>query len=140
MEPATPLAPCFIGSGTIAHPRDMIRALESLEHLEYVYRVDGSIIASGNVTLVRLMADPESSTMAINGCLFLNVVSFRYLDFQTTEDGRCQIELRGDGTVLTLVTRPDAEAGTAPRQLRLLETREFGMSELVFADDEDEDE
>lgn len=140
VEQPRPLAPCFIASGTIAHPRDMIRAVESLEHLEFVYRVDGSVISSGNVTLVRLMADPESATMAVNGCLFLNVASFRYLDFQTTEDGRCQIELHGDGTVLTLVTRSDSEAGGAPRQLRLLEDREFALSELVLADDEDEDD
>lgn len=140
MEPTSPLAPCFIGSGTIAHPRDMIRALESLEHLEFVYRVDGAIMASGNVTLVRLMADPESATMAVNGCLFLNVASFHYLDFQTTEEGRCEIRLHGEGTTLTVVTRPDGEAGAAPRQLRLLEARELGLSELVLADDEDEDE
>ncbi|HET6497595.1 MAG TPA: hypothetical protein VFH17_00875 [Coriobacteriia bacterium] len=118
----------------------MIRALESLEHLDFAYRVDGSVMASGSATLVRLMADPESATMAVNGCLFLNVASFHYLDFQTTEEGRCEVRLHGDGTLLTLVTRPDCEAGTAPRQLRLLESREFGMSELVLADDEDEDE
>lgn len=140
MEPLRPLAPCFIGSGTITHPRDMIRALETLESLEFIYEVDASVIAQGDATLVKLMADPESATMAVNGCLFLNIASFRYLDFETTEDGVCTIRLHGDGSLLTLRTSPEGEAAMTAGQMRLLEDAEFGLSELVLADDEDEDE
>jgi hypothetical protein len=140
MEPTRPLAPCFIGSGTISHPRDMIRALETLESLEFVYEVDGSVISQGDATLVKLMADPDSATMAVNGCLFLNVASFRYLDFDTGEDGRCTVRLHGDGTLLTLVTAPDSEAGVTSGQMRLIEDAEFSLSEFVLADDEEEDE
>ena len=35
MDPNRDLAPCLIGSGTLAHPRDMLRALETIENLEY---------------------------------------------------------------------------------------------------------
>jgi hypothetical protein len=140
MEPTRPLAPCFIGSGTIAHPRDMIRALETLESLEFVYELDGSVISQGDATLVKLMADPDSATMAVNGCLFLNVASFRYLDFETDEDGRCTVRLYGDGSLLVLRTAPDAEGGVTTGQMRLIEDAEFSLSELVLAEDEDEEE
>ncbi|MBW6468386.1 MAG: hypothetical protein ACNA76_05035 [Anaerosomatales bacterium] len=140
MEPTRPLAPCFIGSGTISHPRDMIRALETLESLEFVYELDGVVISSGDATLVKLMADPDSATMAVNGCLFLNVASFRYLDFETDEEGRCTVRLYGDGSLLALRTAPDAEGGVTTGQMRLIEEAEFSLSELVLAEDEDEDE
>jgi hypothetical protein len=140
MEPTRPLAPCFIGSGTISHPRDMIRALETLESLEFVYELDGSVISQGDATLVKLMADPESATMAVNGCLFLNVASFRYLDFETDEDGRCTVRLYGDGSLLVLRTAPDAEGGVTTGQMRLIEDAEFSLSELVLAEDEDEED
>lgn len=140
MEPTRPLAPCFIGSGTIAHPRDMIRALETLESLEFVYELDGSVISEGDATLVKLMADPHSATMAVNGCLFLNVASFRYLDFETDEEGRCTVRLYGDGSLLVLRTAPDAEGGVTTGQMRLIEDAEFSLSELVLAEEEDEDE
>ena len=35
------LAPCLIGRGTLADPRDMLRALETLENLEYRFVVHG---------------------------------------------------------------------------------------------------
>jgi hypothetical protein len=140
MEPTRPLAPCFIGSGTIAHPRDMIRALETLESLEFVYQLDGSVISEGDATLVKLMADPDSATMAVNGCLFLNVASFRFLDFETDEEGRCTVRLHGDGSLLVLRTAPDAEGGVTTGQMRLIEDAEFSLSELVLAEDEDEDD
>jgi len=55
-------APCFIGSGTLTNPRDMIRALETLESLEYRYEMDGNVISEGSTTLVKLMYDNESAT------------------------------------------------------------------------------
>jgi hypothetical protein len=140
MEPLRPLAPCFIGSGTITNPRDMIRTLETLESLEFVYELDGTVISAGDATLVKLMADPESATMAVNGCLFLNVASFRYLDFDTEEDGRCTVRLYGDGSLLVLRTAPDATGGVTTGQMRLIEDAEFSLSELVLAEEEDEEE
>ncbi|MDH4140356.1 MAG: hypothetical protein OEV43_07270 [Coriobacteriia bacterium] len=137
MDPIRPLAPCLVGSGTLTHPRDMIRALETLESLDYVYEVDGAVVAQGRATLVKLMADLESATMAVNGCLFLNVASFRYLDFATEDDGMCVMRLFGDGTVLTLVAEP--ENATMPKgQLRLLEEAPFDLESYVVEEEEDD--
>ena len=81
------LAPLLIGRGTLANPRDMLRALETLENLEYRFLAHGDVIQEGRAALVKLMADPESATLIVNGCLFLNVMSFRYLDFEPLVSG-----------------------------------------------------
>ena len=137
MDPIRPLAPCLIGSGTLTHPRDMVRALETLESLDYTYEIDGSAVSEGRATLVKLMADTESATIAVNGCLFLNVASFRYLDFATEEDGSCLMRLFGDGTVLTLEGGPDG-ASLPKGQLRLLEENAFELESYVFEDDDED--
>lgn len=141
MDSNRPLAPCLIGSGTLAHPRDMIRALETLENITFTYEVDGETISSGEATLVKLMADPASATLAVNGCLFLNVASFRYLDFSHDEEGVCTVRLFGDGTSLTLTAEPESESTEIHRdQLRLLEEAAFDLESSFVGDDEDDDE
>jgi hypothetical protein len=137
MDPIRPLAPCLIGSGTLTNPRDMVRALETLENLDYDYEIDGTVVSQGKATLVKLMVDSDSSTIVVNGCLFLNVSSFRYLDFATEDDGTCMVRLFGDGTALTLIGEP--EGAVVPKgQLRLLEENAFGLESYVFEDDEDD--
>lgn len=139
MEHESNFAPCFIGNGTLTNPRDMIRALETLEALEYRYEMDGDVISEGSTTLVKLMYDNESATMVLNGCLFLNAASFKYLDFETTEQNRCVVTLHGDGTRLTLTADADRDVVEVPRgQLRLLEDAAFDAS-FVMSDDEDDD-
>lgn len=134
------LAPCFVGNGTLTNPRDMLRALETLETLEFTWEIDGELIADGDATLVKLMADSSSSTMAVNGCLFLNVASFRFLDF-ATENDRCVMSLHGDGTLLTLVATPDRDSEPVPRgQLRLLEESMFDFEHYIVGDDDEDDD
>ena len=140
MDPIRPLAPCLIGSGTLSNPRDMVRALETLENLDYAYEVDGEPVFEGEATLVKLMADSDSSTMAVNGCLYLNVASFRYLDFENDDDGICVIKLYGDGTILRL--RADAEAASRVHrgQLRLMEEVALDLNTFVITDDDEDEE
>lgn len=141
MDSNRSLAPCLIGSGTLAHPRDMIRALETLENITYRYELDGDLVSSGEATLVKLMADPASATIAVNGCLFLNVSSFRYLDFEHDGEGICTVRLFGDGTLLTLRAEPDTETADIHRdQLRLLEEAAFDLESSVVGEDEDDED
>lgn len=137
MEPIRPLAPSFIGRGTVSNPRDMVRTLETLESLEYAYVVDGQPLAEGTATLVKIMADLESATMAINGCLFINVASFRYLEFEDTAEGCCTVRLFGDGTVLSLRTTGEAGQEITAGQMRLIEESEFDISLFVTEEDEE---
>ena len=135
------LAPCLIGRGTLANPRDMLRALETLDNLEYRFFAHREVVDEGRAALVKLMADPESSTLVVNGCLFLNVLSFRYLDFEPVAEDRWRFVLHGDGSQLELVSLPeteeDAAASGRPHLLSEETTPDF---ESLIALDDDEDE
>jgi hypothetical protein len=141
MERPRQLAPSFIGSGTVASPRDMLRALESLETVDLLWEVEGRNVAEGRYTLVKLMYDPESATMAVNSCLFLNVASFRYLDFEEMPCGRWRFHLHGDASHLSLITVPetDEEHGVERPHL-LLEQADADFESFVTMDEDDEEE
>lgn len=141
MDTHRPLAPTLISKGTLSDYRDMLRALETLENLEYRYIVDGETVDEGQAALVKLMAEPESSTLIVNGCLFLNVASFRYLDFEPAADDRWSFILHGDGSVLELVSLPDSgdeENRERPHLLSLDEPE--GFESLILLDEDEEDE
>ncbi len=135
------LAPVFVGSGTLTNPRDMVRALETLESVDFKWEIDGEVLTEGEATLVKLMADSSSATIAVNGCVFLNVASFRFLDFETDEQGRATVCLHGDGTRLTLVAAPERDTEELPRgQMRLLEESLFDLSPYIVGDDDEDDD
>lgn len=142
MEPNRPLAPCLIGRGTLSNFRDMLRALETVEALEYRFVVHGDVVDTGQAALVKLMADMESATLVVNGCLFLNVASFRYLDFERLGEERWQFVLHGDDTTLEMLTVPEEENDEAaePRRPHLLLEEEVGDFESLILLEEDEDD
>lgn len=141
MDPSRQLAPTFIASGTVSSPRDMLRALESLETIDLLWEVEGRNVAEGQYTLVKLMYDPDSATMAVNGCLFLNAASFRYLDFEQLSCGRWRFLLRGEASTLTLVTVPESEEDRTPeRPHLLLEQVDADFESFVALDDEEDEE
>lgn len=135
------LAACLVGTGTLTHPRDMVRAMETVEAMDYIYTVDAERISEGRVTLVKIMADPESATILVNGCLFLNVMSFNYLNFTTDEDGAARFELHADGTVLTVIPadEPDLRASGRP-VIRIMEDGTFDTQSFVTLDDDEDEE
>lgn len=139
MTDSRPLAPTFVDRGTVGDFRDMLRALETIENVEYVWTVDGETVSEGKATLVKLMADPESATMIVNGCLFLNVFSFRYLDFEPAGADRCMFRLFGDGTMLQMLALPE-ENDSAERRPHLLLEPGSPDFESYIALDNDEDE
>ncbi len=137
MTKPRPLAPCLIDRGTVTDFRDMLRALETVESLEYTWSVDGQVVSEGRGTLVKLMADPESSTMAVNGCLFLNVASFRYLDFEPGDADSWRFRLYGDGSLFEIVTLAE-EPDSGERGPRLLVEAVGDDFEIISLDGEDE--
>ncbi len=139
MDRPRQLAPTLIASGTLSSPRDMLRALESLETVDLLWEVEGRNVAEGRYTLVKLMYDPDSATMAVNGCLFLNAASFRYLDFEQLPCGRWRFHLHGDAAILTLVTVPESVDDRAPERPHLLLEQADVDFESFVALDEDED-
>ena len=97
-------APCFINEGTIYHKKDMLRALETLENLKYQYVVDGSVVRQGQGALLKVFASRHSATLIINNCIFINVLSFEYLNFKSEPGAATIVELVDDGRVLRLET------------------------------------
>lgn len=140
MQHRRDLTPCLIGTGTLTGLRDMVRAMETVEAFDYRYSVDGGDIAKGRATLVKIMADPDSSTLLVNGCLFLNVASFRYLNFATVEDGATAIELYGDGVVLELQPVEEAETREGRPVMRFMEDPTFDTGSFVALDDEEDED
>lgn len=141
MESNRPLAPCLVGRGTVSNFRDMLRALETLENLDYRYAVHGELVDEGRAALVKLMADSESSTMVVNGCLFLNVASFRFLDFETDAEGRWLFTLHGDGSRLELTALPDSGEDCETARPHLLAEEDVPDLDVLLAlEDDDEDE
>jgi len=145
LNDARPLAPCFIGCGTLTHPYDMARALETLESTDFTYEVDGQILEQGEASLVKLMIDKSAATIIANGCIFLNISSFRYLDF-TTENGIAVMRLHRDGTILELRGNPardavsESEEASGPAGRLLKETPYYGLEPFKIGEDEDEDD
>lgn len=88
-----PLAPCIVNEGTLINRKDMMRALETLESVKYTYIVDSDVISEGEGVVVKVFSSKETSTLVVNGCLFLNILSFNYLHFFTNEEGSTTIEL-----------------------------------------------
>lgn len=139
MQHGRQLSPCLIHDGTVTTVKDMVRALETLESVRYEQHVDGEVIAEGQATLVKLMADSESSTILVNSCLFLNVGSFHYVTFTTMRDGECVFELVGDGMRLVLhpIDTPTLETRTG---LRILDESAFDPEPFVVLEEDDEEE
>lgn len=137
------LAGCLIQNGTVSAPRDMIRALETIEGLTYRQEFDGTVLSEGRATLVKIMAEPGAATILVNGCLFLNVLSFEYLTFETDAEGKVVFELYSDGMRLVLEPVEEEEEGsgpTNPRAARLIEAESFDPDVYAMLDDEDEDD
>lgn len=140
MEHSRPLTPCLIGRGTLSNPRDVLRALETVEHLTYRFIVHGETIEEGAAALVKLMADDESSTILVNGCLFLNIASFRYLDFEPVSSDIWRFVLHGDGSTLELVTVPEADEAAESGRPSLLNNEAAPDFETLLAFDDDDEE
>lgn len=140
MDSPRQLPPLLVGDGTLTYPRDMVRALETIETFSYRYLVDGEEITKGRATLVRIMLDEISASTLVNGCLFLNVTSFTYLNFHTDDSGQTIFELFTEGAVLEITPLDEPEMRAGQRQvIRLMDESVFEGT-FVTLDDEDDDE
>jgi len=95
-------APCIVNEGVLINKKDIRRALETLESVKYAYMVDGSVISEGEGVVVKVFSNPETSTLVVNGCLFLNILSFNYLRFSPHNNNLSVIELVDDIKTLRL--------------------------------------
>jgi hypothetical protein len=141
MDTPRQLPPLLVGDGTLTHSRDMVRALETVETFTYRYLVDGDLITEGRATLVRIMADSDSASVLVNGCMFLNVQSFQYINFRTDTEGQARFDLYVEGAVLEITPLDEPEIRTGQRQvIRMMEESVFDANSIVLLDDEDDED
>jgi len=141
MDSPRQIPPLLVGDGTLTYPRDMVRALETVETFAYRYLVDGEEMSAGKATLVRIMLDDVSSSTIVNNCAFLNVSTFTYLNFRTDADGQARFELFSEGAVLEMTPLDEPELRSGQRQvIRLMDESVFEGATFVSLDDEDEDD
>ncbi|MHB1323693.1 MAG: hypothetical protein ACYCXZ_05015 [Coriobacteriia bacterium] len=140
MDSPRQLPPLLVGDGTLTNPRDMVRALETVESFAYRYLVDGEEITSGRATLVRIMLDDFSASTLVNSCLFLNVASFTYLNFRTSAEGQTVFELFTEGAVLEMTPLDEPELRAGQRQvIRLMDESVFEGTFVSLEDEDDDD-
>lgn len=96
------LAPCIVDEGILINKKDMRRALETLEAVKYTYLVDGTVMGKGEGVVVKVFSSTDTSTLVVNGCLFLNILSFNYIRFFAEDSGQTTIELVEDSRTLRL--------------------------------------
>jgi hypothetical protein len=102
-----PTAPCLINEGTIINKKDMVRALETLECVDYSDVIDGKLRSKGEGIIIKVFASKDSSTLIINGSIFLNVMSFDYLAYYINKSNETIVELNSGPRMLRLIPREE---------------------------------
>lgn len=141
MGKRTDMAPCFIDEGTIYQKKDMLRALETLENIKYEFVVGGQVVRSGKGALCKVFASRNSATLIINNCVFINVLSFDYLNFRSNDDVTV-VELMEDSRVLRLETIDEEVKAPHTNREMLASVDQFDDEETfaLLEDSEDDDE
>jgi hypothetical protein len=141
MRKSNDVAPCFINEGTIYQKKDMLRALETLENVGYEYIVEGHVVRTGKGAICKVFASRNSATLIINNCVFINVLSFDYLNFRS-EPTSTEIELIEDDRTLRLVTIDEEVKAPETNREMLASVDQFDDEETfaLLEDSEAEDE
>ncbi len=131
-------APIIIDEGAVYRTLDIVRALLTLDAVEYEYIVDSDKVASGRGWLVRVFYSRDSATLILNNCLYINVSSFDYLKFHKNDKGQLTMSLHSDNSELKLtVLEEESKPPKTVERLRRIEDEEF---EFQFYHQEYEDE
>ena len=78
-------APCIVDTGIIVNKEDMLRLLDDLEQVHYIYTLDGDLQSKGEGWLLEVFADNCQATIVTNQSLYINVSSFDYLRISREE-------------------------------------------------------
>lgn len=96
-------APCIIDRGIVANKRDIQRLLFDLGRVRYLHIQDGEIYSEGEGYVLEVFANPHRSTLIANHALYLNVLSFDYLELQQSAVEGAYFDLIQDGRLLRLI-------------------------------------
>jgi hypothetical protein len=96
-------APCIIDTGTIVDKRDMQRLLADLTRVQYIHTQDHQVASTGEGCILEVFADPQRSTLIANHTLYLNVLSFDYLELSRSPEQVTYFDLIQDDRQLRLI-------------------------------------
>lgn len=96
-------APCIIDNGIIVNKRDMQRLLMDLGRVSYVHTQDGQIQSQGEGYILEVFADHQRSTLVANHSIYLNVLSFDYLELGQSPNQETYFDLINEGRKLRLI-------------------------------------
>ncbi|NET42913.1 hypothetical protein [Okeania sp. SIO2B3] len=96
-------APCIIDSGIVVNKRDMQRLLIDLGRVRYIHTQDGQIQSRGEGYILEVFADCQRSTLVANHSIYLNVLSFDYLELGQSLQKETYFDLITEGRQLRLI-------------------------------------
>jgi hypothetical protein len=101
-------APCIIDSGILVNKADIQRLLSDFGRVRYIHTFDGQLQSEGEGWILEVFADPERATLVVNRRLYLNVMSFDYLQLHQSSDRETYFDLIQDNRQLRLIPQSSA--------------------------------
>ncbi len=116
-------APCIVDTGIVVNKQDIQRLLTDLHRVRYCYSQDGKALAQGEGCVLEVFADPQRSTLVANLTLYINVLSFDYLELQLLAEQQACFNLVQENFQLQLVplSNPLQEQTTRSLNIAALE-------------------
>ncbi|OLP19010.1 hypothetical protein BST81_07235 [Leptolyngbya sp. 'hensonii'] len=96
-------APCIVDTGIVVNKRDMQSILGDLGCVRYIYRQNNELLSQGEGLVLDVFADPSRSTVVANHSLYLNVLSFDYLELKVSPEAQTCLDLVQDNLCLQLI-------------------------------------
>ena len=120
---APPPAPCIVHEGILASRLDMKRVLADLCNVRYAYQTEDDAPYEGEGYIMDVFAHPQSSTIVANHAIYINLLSFDYLQIARPPGDETRFTLVGEGRRLQLVplSNPMKEQSDRTLQVSALE-------------------
>lgn len=112
-------APCLVDAGTVVNKSDMLRLLQDLGQVRYTHTQDDRVISEGEGYVMEVFAEPKQSTLVANRTLYLNVLSFDYLEMGQLDSNQSHFDLVQDSWRLRLVPLSDPLQDQTSRNLNV---------------------
>ena len=144
-QPAHQLpAPCIIDSGIILNKADIQRLLNDLGRVRYIHTLDNRLQSEGEGWILEVFANPDRATLVANHRLYINVLSFDYLQLHQSSEQETYFDLIQDNRQLRLISLtnalqdPEAASNIDAATLEAMVTQVLSAKWDVQLDDEDD--
>ncbi len=96
-------APCLVDTGTIVNKKDMVRLLHHLGRVRYFHSQGEEVLKEGEGYVVEVFSDPQQATLVANSSLYINVISFDYMEMGQLDNQQSYFDLIQDNRRLRIV-------------------------------------